>query len=121
MPRVGNETSRSLPCQKDEGAARLSAKLTEAEKLTLVQGFQTSLADNGAAGTTTPSPSVARSGSDAVAIINARCDSCHSAEGVLQFHASSAGEAQSLTDAMVQQRTTVSAAEEQTLIDYFTR
>ena len=102
-----------------------SAKLTAAEKQTLVQGFQASLAGNGDAGTPTPAPtatpSATSSGSDAVAIINARCGSCHSPDAALQFRASSAEQARALIDQMVQQGATVSAAEEQTLIDYFTR
>jgi hypothetical protein len=97
------------------------AKLSDAEKQTLVDVFQASLADNGGSATATPTPSAASSGSDAVAIINAQCGRCHSADAALQYHASSADEAQSLIDAMVQQGATVSAAEEQTLIAYFTR
>jgi len=98
-----------------------NAKLNDAEKQTLVQGFQDSLAANGDSGTPTPAPSATSSGSDAVAIINARCNSCHSADAALQFHASSADQAKALIDQMVQRGATVSAAEEQTLIDYFTR
>ncbi|MEI6452935.1 MAG: heme-binding domain-containing protein [Actinomycetes bacterium] len=99
-----------------------NAKLNDAEKQTLVQGFQASLADNGGATPTpTSTPASTSSGSDAVAIINARCNSCHSADAPLQFHASSAAQAKALIDQMVQRGATVSAAEEQTLIDYFTR
>jgi hypothetical protein len=98
-----------------------NAKLSDAEKQTLVRGFQTSLADNADAGTPTPAPSATGSGSDAVAVINARCGTCHSADAALQFHASSAAEAQSLIDAMVQQGATVTTTENQTLVDYFTR
>lgn len=97
------------------------AKLSDAERQTLVTGFQASLADNGNGGTPTPAPSATSSGSDAVAIINASCGSCHSADAALQFHASNAADAQALIDAMIQQGATVTAAEEQTLIEYFTR
>ena len=97
-----------------------NAKLNDAEKQTLLRGYQASLADNGGA-TAAPAPSAASSSSDATAIINARCGSCHSADGVLQFRASSADQAKAVIDQMVQQGATVSAAEEQTLIDYFTR
>jgi hypothetical protein len=97
------------------------AKLSDAEKQTLVTGFQASLADSGSGGTPTPAPAATSSGSDAVAIINASCGSCHSADAALQFHASSAADAQALIDAMIQQGATVTAAEEQTLIEYFTR
>jgi hypothetical protein len=97
------------------------AKLSDAEKQTLVDGFQASLADNGGTAAPTPAPAATSSGSDAVAIINAECSRCHSADAALQYHASSTGEAQALIDQMVQQGATVSAAEEQTLIAYFTR
>jgi len=96
-------------------------KLNDAEKQTLLRGFQASLVDNNGGGTPAPAPSAASSGSDATAIINARCGSCHSADAVLQFHASSAAQARAVIDQMVQQGATVSAAEEQTLIDYYTR
>ena len=95
--------------------------MSSAEKQTLVRGFQASLADNGGGGTPTPSPSATGSGSDADAVIGARCGSCHSPEAALQFHASSAEQAETLIDQMVQQGATVSTAEEQTLIDCFTR
>ena len=80
-----------------------NAKLNDAEKQTLLRGFQASLADNGGAGTPTPAPSAASSGSGATAIINARCGSCHSADAVQQFHASSADQARAVIDQMVQQ------------------
>ena len=98
-----------------------NAKLSDAEKQTLVRGFQASLPDNGGGGTPTPSPSPTSSGSDAAAVIDARCGSCHSPDAALQFHASSAEQAKALIDQMVQQGATVSATEAQTLIDYFTR
>ncbi|MCX6364235.1 MAG: heme-binding domain-containing protein [Actinobacteria bacterium] len=106
-----------------------SAKLSDADKQTLVDGFQASLADNGSSGTTTPAATptptatatTASSGSDATAVINAQCSRCHSATVALQFQASSADEAQALIDQMIQKGATVTPAEEQTLIDYFTR
>jgi len=97
------------------------AKLSDAEKQTLVRGFQASLTDNAGGSTPAPSPSAASSGSGATAVINARCGSCHSADPALQYHASSAAQAKALIDAMVQQGAAVSAAEEQTLIKYYTR
>ena len=100
-----------------------SAKLTDAEKQQLVQGFQDSLAYNGGstpAASSTPSSSTG-STSDATAVINARCGQCHSAQPALAYHASSASEAQSLLDAMVQQGASLTPAEEQTLIKYYTR
>jgi len=86
-----------------------------------VRGFQASLADNGSGGKPAPSPSGRSSGSDAAAVIDARCGSCHSPEAAPQFHASSAEQAKALIDQMVQQGASVPTAEEQTLIDYFTR
>ena len=103
------------------------AKLSDAEKQTLVQGFESSLAGAGATGSPTPSPTPTPSSSatapagDAASIITARCASCHSTGRALQFHAASADEAKALIDQMVQRGATVSAAEEQTLIAYFTR
>jgi len=99
-----------------------NAKLSDAEKQTLVRGFQASLADNGGTAVTpTPAPSATSSGSDATAVIAARCGSCHSADPALQFRASSAAQAKALIDSMVQRGAAVTAAEEQTLIDYYTR
>jgi hypothetical protein len=100
------------------------AKLTEAEKQTLVAGFEASLAtgdgqSGGASGATpsaTPVPT-----QDAAAIIAARCSTCHSADRALAYRAPDATEAQALLDAMVQRGATVTADERQTLIDYFTR
>ena len=95
-----------------------NAKLNDAEKRTLVRGFEASLADN--AGGAAPAPASTNSGSGATAVINARCGSCHSADPALRFRASSAAQAKAMIDAMVQQGAAVSAAEEQTLIDYYT-
>jgi hypothetical protein len=86
-----------------------------------VRGFQASLADNGGGGKPAPSPSARSSGSDAAAVIGARCGSCHSPEAAPHFHASSAEQAKALNDQMLQQGASVPTAEEQTLIDYFTR
>jgi hypothetical protein len=98
------------------------AKLSTAEQQTLLRGFQASLADNNGGGTPAPSATASApvSSSDATAIINARCGSCHSAQPALQYRAASAAEAQSLIDAMVQQGASVSAAEAQTLVKYYT-
>ena len=60
------------------------------------------------------------SGRFATAIIDARCGSCHSAAPAQQFRASSAAEAQALIDQMIQQGASVSPAEEQALIKYYT-
>jgi hypothetical protein len=96
------------------------AKLSAAEKQTLLRGFQTSLADNSGAGTPAPAASAPASASGAEAIINSRCGACHSAAPALQFRASNAAQAKGMIDAMIQQGASVSASEEQKLIDYYT-
>jgi mono/diheme cytochrome c family protein len=88
------------------------AKLTDAMKQTLMEGFQASWAANQA------SASVAL---EATAIINERCSVCHSPSAPLQFRAPSAQVARALIDTMVQRGAKVSPAEEQALIGYFTR
>jgi hypothetical protein len=98
-----------------------NAKLSDAERQTLVRGFEASLAANNGGGTPMPTPSATSSESAATAVIGARCGSCHSTDNALQFHASSADQARALIDQMVQRGATVTAAEEETLIDYFTR
>jgi hypothetical protein len=101
------------------------AKLSDAEKQALLDGFQQSLAVNPSGpqggGSSSASSGGETSSSDATAIINARCGTCHSAAPALQFRASSAGEAQAVIDQMVQQGATVTPAEEQTLIRYYTQ
>jgi uncharacterized membrane protein len=110
------------------------AKLSAADKQTLIAGFEESLAaENGggaAAGAAADpssapsagaSPSPAAAAADATAIISARCSTCHSSSPALQYHASSAAEAQGLIDSMIQQGAAVSQAEEQALIEYYTR
>jgi hypothetical protein len=99
-----------------------NAKLNEQEKQTLLKGFSASLADQtGGSGSATPTPSPTSAGGDAVALINERCSTCHSPDQALQFRAANADEAKALIDNMVQRGADVSASEEQTLIDYFTR
>jgi len=99
-----------------------SARLSDAEKRTLLAGFAASLPANSAGGsppaTATPSASPA---ADAVAIISARCSSCHSPDQALQFRASSAADANALIDAMVQRGATVTDPERQVLVQYFTQ
>ncbi len=106
-----------------------SAKLTDAERQTLIAGYEASLAANGpgASGSAaSPTPSAAPSATagvttDATAIIAARCGSCHTTDRALNYRAGNAAEAQALIDAMVQQGATVTADEQQTLVDYFTQ
>jgi hypothetical protein len=99
-----------------------NAKLSAADKQVLMDGFQQSLAAQGG-GSGSPSASASSSGasSNATAIIDARCGSCHSAAPAQQFRAGSAAEAQALIDQMIQQGAVVTPAEEQALIKYYTR
>jgi hypothetical protein len=106
-----------------------SAKLTDAEKKTLIAGYTAGLAASGSSGgqgstgsaaTATPTPT-ATATADAVAIINQRCGTCHPADQALSYRAGSEGEAQALIDDMVQRGAQVTPDEEQTLIQYFTR
>jgi hypothetical protein len=107
------------------------AKLSDAEKQTLVNGFSASLAQQ-QGGTTTPAagasptPSASPAGSsspqasaDALAILNSRCSVCHAAPVDQRF--ASAADAQALIEAMISRGAKVTPAEEQVLIDYFTR
>jgi|GEM_PF-105874 len=106
------------------------AKLSAADKQRLLAGFQQSLADqqNGSgptassssAGSSSGSSSGSSLGSDPTTIIDARCGSCHSSAPAQQFRASSAADAKALIDQMIQQGATITPAEEQALIKYYT-
>ena len=104
------------------------AKLTDAEKQTLVQGYAAGVAaagsgsSNGGATQSTPAPSATPtsvSGADAVAIINERCSTCHPADRALSFRAGSAAEAQALIDDMIRRGAQVTPDEQQALVQYF--
>jgi len=105
------------------------AKLTDAEKQTLVQGYAAGAAamagasggQSGSGGSATPSP--APTSGDAVAIINQRCSvsTCHTPDRALAFRASSAAEAQALLDDMVRRGAQVTPEEQQALVQYFTQ
>jgi hypothetical protein len=101
------------------------AKLSDAEKRTLTAGYRDSLAVNGGVAsdggqsTPTAAPTAAGNTADATAIIASRCSACHQAPTT--YRAGSAAEAQALIDNMIQQGATVTPAEEQALIAYFTR
>ena len=58
---------------------------------------------------------------DAVAIINQRCSTCHSADPALSFRTGSTAEAQALVDDMIQRGAQVTAEEKQALVQYFTQ
>jgi cytochrome c553 len=105
------------------------AKLTDAEKQTLIAGYEAGLAKSGpsSGGTpgpepsATPTPTAAAAEADAVTVINQRCGSCHSADQALSFRAGSEAEAQALIDDMLQRGAQVTAEEQQVLVRYFTQ
>jgi mono/diheme cytochrome c family protein len=86
------------------------ARLTEAQKQTLVQGFRSSLV-----------PTVAKGNASPESILQARCADCHSPAKGLQFRASSPDQARTLLDRMIRKGANLPAGEAQTLIAYFTR
>ncbi len=106
-----------------------NAKLSDAEKQTLVQGYADSIVANG--GSSSGGPSGGQGGStstttsadaEAVAVINQACSSsCHSADTALNYHAANAAQAQGLINSMVQRGAKLTAAQEQLLVQYFTR
>jgi cytochrome c5 len=103
------------------------AKLTDAEKQALVQGYAAGIAASGGASSggqpeATPSATpTSGAGADAVAIINQRCSTCHQADQALAFRAGSAAEAQALIDNMIQNGAQVTSQEQQALVEYFTQ
>jgi len=101
-----------------------SAKLTDAEKLALVDGYQSAFAANsgGASGGQSSTPTtapMAAGTADGASLVQSRCGACHGAP--TSYHAGSTAEAQALIENMIQQGASVSPAEEQALIAYFTR
>ena len=103
------------------------AKLTDAEKQTLVQGYAAGMAASGGAssggqpGATPSAAPTSVSGADAVAIINQRCSTCHPADQALSFRAGSAAEAQALIDDMIQRGAQVTPQGRQAMVQYFTQ
>jgi hypothetical protein len=109
-----------------------NAKLSDAEKQTLINGYAAGLAAGGSSSGGQPTPQSSASASatptpttsataDAVAIINSVCSQCHPADAALNFHAGSTAEAQALIDDMVQRGAQVTSAQQQALVQYFTR
>ncbi len=101
-----------------------NAKLTDAAKRTLVQGYQAGVAASGGAlsgsqPSSTPSAGPTGASGDGAAIVNSQCSSCHQAP--IGYHAGNAAEAQALIDDMVQRGAQVTPAQEQALIQYFTQ
>jgi hypothetical protein len=108
-----------------------SAKLNDAQRQTLIQGYAAGLAASGtssggqpqtqSSSTPEPTTSATASTTDAVAIINDVCSRCHSADPALSFHAGSAAEAQALIDDMIQRGAQVTPEQQQAIVQYFTR
>ena len=103
------------------------AKLTEAERQTLVQGYAASIAANGEAsssgqpGATPSAAPTSASGAGAVTIILERCSTCHPADQALSFRAGGAAEARALIDDMIQRGAQVTPPERRALGQYFTQ
>ena len=104
------------------------AKLSDAEKQTLIAGYQAGLATSGASTGGAPAPessatpaAAATASGDAVALIGLRCTSCHTGDRALGYRAGSAAEAQALIDDMIRRGAQVTAAEQQLLVQYFTQ
>ena len=104
-----------------------SAKLTDAEKQTLVQGYGAGMAASDGASSgdqpdATPSATpTSGSGGDAMAIINQRCDSCHPADRALSYRTGGTTEAKALIDDMIRRGARVSSEEQPVLVEYFTQ
>jgi hypothetical protein len=104
------------------------AKLTDAEKQTLIAGYAAGLTARGSSGGDPPAPeqsatptASATAVADAVAIIGRRCGSCHPTDRALDFRAESEAEAQALLDEMIGRGAQVDAEEQQALVEHFTR
>jgi hypothetical protein len=112
-----------------------NAKLTDAQKQTLVKGYSDSAAANGGAstggggegggtpstGTTGGTGSTTSADAAAIAVINQVCTTCHGAAPSLNFHAANQAQAQALIDNMVQRGATITLEQTQVLLKYFTR
>jgi mono/diheme cytochrome c family protein len=109
-----------------------NAKLTDAQKQTLIAGYAAGVAamsgsSSGSGGSTTssssptPTASATASTTDATAVIQQDCSSCHSSDPALAFTASNTGEAQALIDDMIQRGAQVSSQDQTILVQYFTR
>jgi hypothetical protein len=102
------------------------AKLTDAEKQTLVQGYEAGVAASSGQAQSAPTPTATAtptSGatSDAVAIINQSCSSCHPADPALSYRTGDTAQAQALIDDMIQRGAQLSAGEQKALVTYFTQ
>jgi len=104
-----------------------NAKLSDAQKRTLINGYAASVAamngsgaeasgGSGSGGSTSTS-----STSDATAVIQQDCSSCHASDPALAYRTGSTAEAQALVQDMIQRGAQVSAQDQQVMIRYFTR
>ncbi|MGO8682994.1 MAG: heme-binding domain-containing protein [Thermoleophilia bacterium] len=91
-----------------------SARLTAADEEQLLSGFQASLADEKTL------PSALSVTTDATAIIAARCGVCHGSAVALAYRTVSGTQAEAMLQTMVQKGASLTTAEEQTLVNYFT-
>jgi hypothetical protein len=126
-----------------------SAKLSDADKKALVDGYSASAAANGGAssgggegeggqttttagtgtsGTTGSTGTTAGTGSSTTAAdaagtaaINQACTRCHGADLSLNYHAANEAQANALIDNMVQRGAQVTPEQRQALVKYFTR
>jgi Haem-binding domain len=110
-----------------------SAGLSDSEKQTLVNGYKASMSSNTSNGTGfgeaaqdgnqntggTATPGTSASSSEALAVIDSQCASCHPAP--TDYRAASSDEAAAMIDDMVNRGASVNAEQKQTLIDYFTQ
>lgn len=122
VARMGQSLGHGMPPWQYT-LAHPEARLSEAQKQELLQGFQASLPAN----TSLPAPSillrVARTGLQPTAaeIIATRCSRCHSPSYPLAYHTGSPARANALINQMVRHGARVSPSERQALIDRFTR
>jgi mono/diheme cytochrome c family protein len=103
------------------------ARLTDAERQTLVAGYTagaaaTSGASGGGEPAATPSASpTTETTVDALAVIDQQCGRCHSADTARSYRAGSEAEAQALLDDMVGRGAQITEEERQVLVRYFTQ
>jgi hypothetical protein len=100
------------------------AKLTDAEKRTLLEGYAAGMAASGGQTEATPS-ATPTSGSTAdagiVAITSQRCDSCHPADRALSYRTDGTAEAQALIADMIRRGAQVTPEERRALVQHFTQ
>jgi hypothetical protein len=103
--------------------AHPSAKLTDAEKQTLIKGYADSVAAMAGSSSGGSQSTGTTTGSDvaAIAAINQACGNCHSTTPALNYSAGSTAQAQALIDDMVKKGATLTAEQVQLLLQYFTR